>query len=191
MVSLKTTILALASTVMVAADYYIDPSSVDLGTRKSWCQTELSTCPIICQQVPPGGYLTNTCDPETLQYGCVCANGLQPNVSEYSLTLPYFVCTEWGVQCVKGCGSDNNCASSCTQGHPCGALNPTRVNTSTITTMPATSTASANQVFTGLAGGSSSSKPNNNAAPPAMEFGGAYGLAMVAGSLLAGFFMML
>ena len=70
----------------------------------------------------------NDCDPETLTYGCVCGNGLQPNVSEYSLTIPYFTCTEWGNQCVERCEGDSACASSCRQDHPCGALNPTREN---------------------------------------------------------------
>ena len=57
--------------------------------------------------------------------------------------------------------------------------------------MAATSTSTQNQIFTGLAGSSSTSKPSGNAAPPSLEFGSAYGLAMLAGSVLAGVFMML
>lgn len=65
MLSLKTTVLAavtlLASSVQ--GDYYIDPSSVSLSIRQSWCQQELVTCPLICKQTSPGTTLTNTCDP--------------------------------------------------------------------------------------------------------------------------------
>ena len=35
MVSFRTTFLALATALTVAADYYIDPNSVDLGTRST------------------------------------------------------------------------------------------------------------------------------------------------------------
>ena len=88
----------------------------------------MSSCPLICEQYKPGGTEINDCDPETLTYGCLCENGLQPNVSEYSLTIPYFTCTEWGNQCVTRCDGDARCASSCREDHPCGALNPTRAN---------------------------------------------------------------
>jgi len=114
MPSFKSTVLAVAAALVasVSADYYISPDSVSLSLRQAWCRSERSTCPIICQQTPPFTTLTNTCDPETLTYGCVCGDGLQPNVSEYSLTLPFFVCQEWGNQCVKACGMNaNKCRS--------------------------------------------------------------------------------
>lgn len=165
--------------------------------------------------------MVNTCDPVSipssvlgwtiacpltplqvaLSYGCLCGNNLQPNVSEYSLTLPYFVCTEWGTQCVKSCGSDNTCASACRQDHPCGALKPkTNYTTTTSSAEPtgtgASATTSANQVFSGIPGAATTSssdsgdQTSNNAAA-ALEFGRGYGLAVVAGSLFAGFAMML
>ena len=85
MPSFKSTVLAVAAVLVasVNADYYVAPDSVPLSLRKNWCQSERSTCPIICQQTPPHTTLTNTCDPETLTYGCVCGDGLQPNVSEW------------------------------------------------------------------------------------------------------------
>jgi hypothetical protein len=125
----------------------------------------------------------------TLNYGCVCGNGLQPNVSEYSLTLPYFVCQEWGNQCVKNCGIDNACSSSCREDHPCGALNPQRANStnSTTTTSSSTTTASATGLVSGLTGGSSAAQ-SPSAAPgsPVLDFTGAYGLFVVVGGLVAG-----
>lgn len=67
---------------------------------------------------------------------------MSPNSSQYSQTLPYFVCTEWGNQCVTNCNGDNTCANACRADHPCGAQDPVRVNstTSSSTTMGATST---------------------------------------------------
>jgi hypothetical protein len=53
----------VALTSVVSADYSIDPDSVPLSTRTRWCQDQESTCPILCQQVPPGTTLVNTCDP--------------------------------------------------------------------------------------------------------------------------------
>ncbi|OIW24059.1 hypothetical protein CONLIGDRAFT_693012 [Coniochaeta ligniaria NRRL 30616] len=201
MVAFRTTLLALATATAVSADYWIDPNSVPLSTRQNWCQSELSTCPLICQQVEPQTTLVNTCDPVTLSYGCLCGNNLQPNVSEYSLTLPYFVCTEWGTQCVKQCGSDNTCASACRQDHPCGAQRPKTNYTTTTTsstadpTGTAEATTTANQVFSGIAGSAtttaSTSGQTNTNAGAALEFGRGYGLVVVAGSLFAGFAMML
>jgi len=200
MVSLRTTLLALASAVAVSADYWIDPDSVPLSTRQQWCTSELSSCPLICQQVPPGTTLVNNCDPVALSYGCLCGNNLQPNVSEYSLTLPYFVCTEWGNQCVTQCGEDNTCAAACRQDHPCGAQSPRTNYTSTTSSSEPTGTAaastSANQVFDGIPGATTTASSANGGqtsknAAAALEFGRGYGFAVVAGSLFAGFALML
>ncbi|KAK3329373.1 hypothetical protein B0H66DRAFT_596958 [Apodospora peruviana] len=196
MVSFTTSLLALASAIVVTADYWIDPSSVSLGDRMVWCRDQTSACPIICQQVAPGPILVNNCEPETLMYGCLCSNGLQPNMSEYSMTIPYHTCQTWGTQCVKDCGSDSACQSSCREDHPCGAQNPTRVNSTSSTTMPATASASASgtKVYTGLAGettdDSSSSNNDNKSAASALQFGQAYGLVVVMASLFAGFAIM-
>lgn len=203
MVSLRTTFLALAAAVAVSADYYIDPDSVDPSTRKTWCQQEISTCPLICQQVPPGTTETNTCDWETLTYGCVCGNGLQPNVSEYSLTLPFFTCQEFGIQCQKNCNGDNLCQAACLSDHPCGALSPKTNYSTTSTTMQKTESAGAtattsNQVFDGIPGTSATStssadsgNSNDQSAAAALNIGRSYGLAVVAGGIFAGFAFML
>lgn len=126
---------------------------------------------------------------ETLTYGCVCSDGLQPNMSEYSLTLPFHTCQAWGTQCVKACGSDNACSSSCREDHPCGAQNPTKV-TATLSTTTAAATGAGSSstgpaVFNGLGDGSSSPAKTPSGAS-ALEFGKAYGLAVVGASLFAG-----
>ncbi|KAI0437009.1 hypothetical protein F4803DRAFT_178134 [Xylaria telfairii] len=165
----------LLSSVKAQEQYHIDPSTVPLSLRDNWCQQEKSTCPIICEQLPPGGYETNDCDPLALTYGCVCENGMSPNLSEYSLTLPFFICQEWGNQCVTACNGDASCASDCREKHPCGALKPTLVNTTSSMSTPtptgtgAAATTSAGQIFDGLGGDGDSdsgdSKPKNGASP--------------------------
>ncbi|CAK7229472.1 hypothetical protein SCUCBS95973_007234 [Sporothrix curviconia] len=196
MPSFKLTVLAVAAALVsaVRADYYIQPDSVSLTLRQYWCSSEISTCPIICAQTAPFTTLTNTCDAETLTYGCVCGNGLQPNVSEYSLTLPYYVCEEWGNQCVTACGSDNSCSSDCRQNHPCGALDPQRVNTSSTASGAATATGSStatasDTIYTGLGTSSGSSgSTKSSGASRSIELTRAFmGAGLTLGGLAAGF----
>ncbi|KAI1378640.1 hypothetical protein F4677DRAFT_411518 [Hypoxylon crocopeplum] len=182
----------------VRADYVIDPSSVSLTDRNNWCQSEKSTCPLICQQTTPGTTLVNDCDAKTLTYGCVCGNNMQPNVSEYSLTLPFFVCREWGNQCVTKCGQDNECASACREDHPCGAQSPTRVNITSSSAIPSSTSSGAqatdsNAIYTGLAGSdnddSGSSTPGNGAFRVG-ESDGLFGFVILAASISLGVFLL-
>lgn len=173
---------------------------------------------MICLQTPgnSAGTDANDCDPTLLTYDCICSDGIAPNVSEYSQTLPYFICTEYNSQCQTSCGNDNTCAAACVQDHPCGAQNPTRVNTSTSTTMLSTksagnaaSTVSGSAVYTGFGGsggaaatttGSSSttasaSNTSTSSSDAArnivLNFGQLYGLGVVAASIFAGFAFLL
>ncbi|KAI1091618.1 hypothetical protein F5B19DRAFT_457697 [Rostrohypoxylon terebratum] len=178
----------------VRADYVIQPDSVSLTDRTNWCASETSTCPLICQQTPPGTTLVNDCDPKTLTYGCICGDQKQPNVSEYSLTLPYFVCQEWGNQCVKACGQDNGCASSCREDHPCGALHPTLANKTASASSSATATSAtatdSNAIYTGLAGSSDSNNDNDNAAFRLGANDGLFGFVILAASVSLGVFLL-
>ncbi|CAH0015006.1 unnamed protein product [Clonostachys rhizophaga] len=181
-----TFVLALATSfaAVVKADYYIEPDSVPLATREYWCTQALTSCPFLCEQTKPGTTKVNTCDPETLQYGCLCGDNKQPNVSEYSLTIPYFVCQEWGTQCVAKC-STNTCKAACREEHPCGALDPTPANLTSSTTTTASATASsttnANQIY------GSPNKSNDKGAASALALGSRYGLGVVLGSFFLGF----
>jgi cobalamin biosynthesis Mg chelatase CobN len=137
-----------------------------------------------------------------LTYGCICDNGMAPNLSEYSLTIPYFKCQQWGNQCVENCGANNNaCASDCRENHPCGALNPTPANTTTTSSMStptstsAAATSSAGQLYNGLggddgsdsgsnSGSDSGSTPKHNRASPVVQYGsfvGTFALAACVG----------
>ncbi|KAL7949696.1 hypothetical protein V8C42DRAFT_219040 [Trichoderma barbatum] len=194
MVSFKSAVIAatMAFVSIAKAGYNIDPDSVPLLTRENWCNTEMSTCPIICQQTTSKKTLVNDCDPETLQYGCLCGDNKQPNISEYTLTLPFFICQEFVVQCRAKCGIDNTCASNCAEDNPCGATDPKRYNstsTATSTTAQATSTtAGPDTIYTdGPGGGSTGGKGGKSMAAPMVEVGRAYGLAVVLGSMFVGF----
>jgi len=204
--SLKTSAIVLATAFFIGAQsqavYYIDPNSVPLTERQSWCQTQQVSCPLICLQLP--GVTTettdsNSCDATSLTYSCVCQNGMSPNASEYSQTLPYFICTEYGDQCVASCNGATQCQSDCRSQHPCGAQDPVRVNvtssTSTAmasTTVPAGASSGTNGVvFTALGGSptgsSSSGTTSKSGSSAAMDFGRSYGLAVVFAGLFAGF----
>jgi hypothetical protein len=172
----------------------IDPDSVDLPTRKSWCQSQQSSCPLLCLQLSGSSSTTaaNTCDPETLDFECICGNGQSPNASEYSQTLPYFICTQYNRQCVIDCSGDSTCQAACVDDHPCGAQNPTRINTTSSATQSATSSAGAsstnNVAYTGLGGSSAASTSTpKSGAQMTLDFGRSYGLAVVFASVFAGF----
>lgn len=188
----------------------INPNSVPLATRDTWCTSQISACPLICTQETNGSAATysNTCDATTLDYSCVCSNGLSPNISEYSQTIPYFTCTESNNQCRLNCGISNNaCAAACVDDNPCGAQNPTRVNSTAATTGTAAATGasasgsgSATSVYSGFGGSaasstgsssSSSSSHSSSGANAALNFGQIYGLGVVAAGIVTGFAVLL
>ncbi|KAF4977986.1 hypothetical protein FZEAL_5568 [Fusarium zealandicum] len=201
MPSLRTTVLAVTAScvAVVNADYVIDPKSVPLSLRNVWCDNEKETCPLICGQTGDGNTKVNDCDPETLTYGCICSDGKQPNISEYSLTLPYYVCQEWGNQCVKDCGNSASCASDCRENHPCGASNPKKYNetddASETGALKPSATDDGSVIFSDAPGsedddsnsGSGSSNTNSSAA---LEAGRTWGLAVVLGGMFVGFAML-
>ncbi|EAQ93664.1 hypothetical protein CHGG_01899 [Chaetomium globosum CBS 148.51] len=191
MVSFRTTFLAFMGAVAVSADYWVDPETVPdyLKTTSAACASRFaSKLRVAIPRSTPA-------IPETLTYGCVCSDGKQPNVTEYTLTLPYHVCTAWGTACVADCGSNNKCASDCREKHPCGAQTPTRVNDTSSTTAAvpaATSTAPpADQAYDGLADGSGGNNDDDKNAAGSLRFANSYGLAVVAGGLFAGFAVLL
>jgi len=173
----------------------IDPSTVPQSLRANWCQSQITSCPLLCLQFPNTTSTTtqaNDCDPDTLVYHCVCGNGQSPNASEFSQTIPYFECSEFNNQCVAACASgDSACQSACRDNHPCGAQNPTRVNTTTSsTTSTASSTNSDGTVYNGL--GTSSTTPSSDSSHKsgshsALDLGQSYGLAVVFAGIFAGF----
>ncbi|KAJ5157642.1 uncharacterized protein N7482_008742 [Penicillium canariense] len=164
----------------------IDPSSVPIATRQAWCTAQKSACPLLCLQITTGVPQVNNCSAETLSYSCICSNSVAPNASEYSQTMPYFICTEANSQCIKNC-ADSACQSKCQSDNPCGAQNPPRVNVTTTTASSAaasTTSAAATVVETGGATG---------AAPRAysVDMGHVSGLCVLVGSVVAGLAVLL
>ncbi|KAI9811343.1 MAG: hypothetical protein M1827_005503 [Pycnora praestabilis] len=201
------TAIAFVFATIASAQYSIDPNSVPESTRDTWCTNQQTSCPLLCTQIANGnsGTNQNTCDPDSLTYSCVCANGISPNASEYSQTLPYFICTEYDTQCVNNCNGDSGCQSACRSEHPCGAQDPTKYNLTTSSSMAATktgsaasSTGSAGAVYTGLGGApaatSSAGQKGSKAASAAVaaiDIGQSYGAGIIAVGIFAGFALML
>lgn len=201
-----TTFSLITSLLSLVASQSIDPTSVPISTRNTWCTNQEASCPLICLQIPgaAGTPEANTCDPTDLTYSCVCSNGIQPNASEYSQTIPYFECTTYNTQCVNACPQgDTACQTACQTNNPCGAQNPVRINaTTTSTTMMTSTTAGSMATGSGLTtefptglGGSpptaSSTAGSSGATAVVLGYGQAYGLVMVFAGLFAGFSLFL
>ncbi|KAK9238474.1 hypothetical protein V1525DRAFT_341471 [Lipomyces kononenkoae] len=160
------TALVVASTARAQVYPMVNVSTIDPATRQQWCQSEVASCPLIC--LDEGyGYTSNLCYPDNLYYTCVCANGLSPNLTQYSLTIPYFLCTEQVSLCASNCGSDNACVSACRQNKPCGATDPTRVNVTTTSS----ASASASGSDSGSASTPTTASPSTSSAAVYYGFG--------------------
>ncbi|KAH9896199.1 hypothetical protein F4778DRAFT_258705 [Xylariomycetidae sp. FL2044] len=88
----------------------VDPDTVDLTTRSSWCTTELSTCNTLCGQIIIDG---NSCDASTLEYQCKCANGGEPDMTQFKQTIPYFMCEQSYSNCVASASGDAAAQTQC------------------------------------------------------------------------------
>ncbi|QDS72964.1 hypothetical protein FKW77_008603 [Venturia effusa] len=197
--------IAIVPVLAAVVNAQIDPNSVTLATRSSWCNSQTSQCPLLCSQVTSNhrtSTTSNSCDPKTLTYSCTCPGGITPNASEYSQTIPYFICTQVNENCVKACGNGNNaCASACREDNPCGAQDPTVANsTSSTTTSTATgaSGSATSATTTGFGSfsdatttASSSTSTANSAAAAALNLGNDYGVAVIAAGVFAGLGLML
>lgn len=194
-------IAASASLAVAQEQYTIDPDTVQSSTRDYWCQQNEAQCPLICLQQPGVTSLTtqeNTCDSEALTYQCVCENGVVPNVTQYSQTLPFFICQAWGNNCVDDCNGDSTCQSKCRDDHPCGAQSPFLGNSSLLSTMSSTSapTGSATNKIpvTGFGGATATPAAGGNAGSAAQGSfvpGAATSMAALFGSVFLGFALLL
>ncbi|KAK2758691.1 hypothetical protein FQN54_003381 [Arachnomyces sp. PD_36] len=196
----RSTLLALASVASFATSQTVDPETVDEGTKAQWCLAQQTSCPLLCLQMDDTTSVPkhNDCDDETLVFSCVCSNNKEPNATEYSQTIPYFLCTESNNVCVENCDGDTTCQTSCREDNPCGAQDPPRVNTTTAPTGSATGSATAtgsggDVVYTGFGDGSASnSEPGDGAgAHAAVEIGRVYGFSILAAGFVGGFALLL
>ncbi|TKA51071.1 hypothetical protein B0A49_12282 [Cryomyces minteri] len=132
----------------------IDPNSVSIQLRQSWCRAQTNSCPQIC-----GGQASpNTCDPNSLQYQCTCSDGSSYNISDYSQTLPSLECEQYKVQCVAAHPNDLNGQTACLA-ITCGQRNATSgaSASSSASSSSATATSSGAASSSGSAGSSATS----------------------------------
>jgi hypothetical protein len=191
---------AAQSTVQNDYPYRIDPNSVSDSNRQYWCDQNKAQCPLICLQQPGVTSSTteeNDCDPDNLTYSCVCENGISPNITQYSQTLPFYICQEWGNQCETACNGDNICAHSCRADHPCGAQSPYLGNaTSSTASSSASATGSATTsrpAVTGFGGADSSSTAGGSTGAATATFvpNAAISAAVLLSSVFLGFAVLL
>lgn len=185
------TALALASGLFTLASAQVYPEitadDVSNSTRQIWCDQQMGICPNLCQDQAHVDPINNDCWPEDLYYVCICVGGIRPNLSEYSLTIPYNLCKQSIQACADNCGNNQDCASLCFSGKKCGATNPRRVNTtSTSTTVSATSSATSTDSSTST----STTNPfsDNGMGVSITAFGSAYGVGAMIAGMAIGFF---
>ncbi|KAK6344186.1 hypothetical protein TWF696_007828 [Orbilia brochopaga] len=123
--------------------YNVNPDDIDQGTKNTWCSDQVAACVNLCNDQSGVDPSKNECDTDTLQFSCICSDNTTPNATQYSQTIPYFLCTYQVQNCVDNCGSSYpQCAQQCRTGKTCGASDPKRHNvtsTATATTSSATS----------------------------------------------------
>lgn len=123
----------------------VNPDDIDINKRDQWCVDQQSTCPALCQDQEQVDAETNDCDAETLEFQCICENNVSPNMTEYSLTIPYHLCMQSITDCVENCGNGEAvCSNLCFTGKTCGASNPTLQNSTTTSSAPTPSKTSNN-----------------------------------------------
>jgi len=91
-----------------------DPSTVNGPTKTTWCSDQMATCTNICLDGDGHQPSVNYCTPDTLAYDCVCSNGVSPNSTEYTQTIPYFACTADQQTCINNCKPTTDaCVNAC------------------------------------------------------------------------------
>jgi len=123
---------------LVTAVYDIE--KIDIRTRQGWCNAQTNQCPALCA-LNDTNAVTNECFADNLYWSCVCSDGARPDLKEVSETIPFYLCTLDGEDCVANCGNGNNaCFAQCREQFRCGATNPTAPNvTETSTISPGAS----------------------------------------------------
>ncbi|KAF2099160.1 hypothetical protein NA57DRAFT_76392 [Rhizodiscina lignyota] len=161
----------------------LNPGSVTLQMRQSWCMAERNSCPQIC-----GGQTSaNDCDPNQLTYNCTCFGQTTPNISDYGQTLPSLQCQQWIIQCVNNHPNDLDGQTLC-HSISCGSKNATAVeqqSSSSSSSAASSSTSAPSSSASGSASAATSAAPSSTGAAMAMHVGKEYGTGMVGAVLFA------
>ncbi|GAD96034.1 predicted protein [Paecilomyces variotii No. 5] len=184
---------AFAAGIAAQANYTL-PAGFNAGEvssteKASWCTGQRNICPKICG----GAAQTNVCDPDSLSFSCVCADGSTPDSSQYKQSLPYFVCEANFGQCIQNHPNDLDGQEQCKQQEKtCGTKDATSASSST--SSAAASSAAATTMATSTTGGTAASTTaakataaTSSSAASAAKLGQDYSAALLAGGLLAGF----
>ncbi|KAJ5641015.1 hypothetical protein N7528_000640 [Penicillium herquei] len=132
-----------------SAAAYTFPAGFNIGLVKpdelnSWCQGQRNQCPAICKT----GTKQNTCDPSTLTFSCVCADGSSADVTPFIQTVPFYVCEANFGQCINAHPDDSVGQEACKKAAKCGNKNATALAMSSSTTSSAVATHTMNMATT-------------------------------------------
>ncbi|KAI1383357.1 uncharacterized protein F4822DRAFT_75171 [Hypoxylon trugodes] len=109
MITIHAAAVALCAVTLVSAQansnstFKIDPDSVDISKKVTWCQGQQDSCGTLC-----GTAITNDCSVDTLDFKCVCQGNNSPDLNLYENTMPWFVCEQNQDNCIQQ--TENNAA---------------------------------------------------------------------------------
>lgn len=171
---------------------YIDPNSVPLSTKASWCNGQNAACITLCDQDPS----SNLCDDTTLDWTCLCSNGSSPDIAAYMDTVPYYICEQSYDDCVADNPNDALAQQNCkTQiQDDCGSLNTanyTAASTSSMASSTSSSAPSSTAAAATTTSASASATATAKSAATAMLIGRDYGIGLIAAGIMAAFGFML
>ncbi|CAK7265189.1 hypothetical protein SEPCBS119000_001385 [Sporothrix epigloea] len=152
-------LVALSALGLVSAtNFTIDIPSVSLTERSNWCTAQGNTCNTLCDNNPSA----NSCDPNTLDYSCLCQNGSAPGLQYYLQSMPTFICEEAYSECnaeyVGNAAAQSNCTTSIQD--QCGSLDPNNYTAAAVVT-----TTSASSSAAGKSTGTASAATGSGTAP--------------------------
>ncbi|CAF3481217.1 hypothetical protein SNK03_001360 [Fusarium graminearum] len=172
-------------------DMTIDPNSVDLTTRSSWCGAQQNTCDTLCSDNTD----KNNCNDDTLNWECTCSsNSSAPGLQYYTQTMPTFICENLFAQCISQTNTQSGSEeckkkiqSKCAEQSPPKNLASDDDDTSSTATDTATATASATKTSSDASGTAAavSTTSSDAFAAPTMAPAGKGAAAAVALGMLA------
>ncbi|KAL9528433.1 hypothetical protein SMMN14_07937 [Sphaerulina musiva] len=169
--------VANAQNYSTSGNLSIDATQIQPALRQSWCRGQMIACPQICG----GRASANTCDSENLTYNCVCPDNEPRNISDYTQTLPFFICEQWKTNCVASHPDDLDGQAGC-QSVTCGSMNATEAESSngggSSTTSAAASMTSSPSGTSGAGGASGASMTSATSTPTPTESGSAAALSI-------------
>lgn len=188
--TLFSSVLLVLSATFSAVTDAANITAIDIDTRTGWCNAQVAQCPALCADQKDGlTDLENDCFPENLYYVCVCSDGSRPNLTQYSETIPYYLCTLDQAECIKACADDNSCSDQCRKTYVCGATSPKKTNATATRTSSASSTpgASGTGVSSGNGFATTGTPDAGNAADNLLlKLGSSYGVGLVAAGIAIG-----